>query len=179
MIALRECGTAAEYRRGCRCPACRKAIAEHQKAARHKRRAERRETGGRLIHPRARHGTLGGYDHYGCRCGECSEAERAWRRAHRAGEPHGTPGRYQAGCRCEPCRRAESQYVGRLRATHSAERIRGVDGSLIHPCAPHGTAHGYNYYACRCSLCAMAMRDYEATRHLRKQGIPVVCGPRR
>ena len=73
-----------------------------------------------------RHGTRPGYDKYGCRCAECTAAERAHRRKcmpggqakTEAGDPavpHGTPGGYfNWGCRCDECRAAqyEARKVG-------------------------------------------------------------------
>ena len=43
-------------------------------------RAERVEIDGRLVHPRAKHGTDHGYFYYGCRCEPCTERHRHHKR---------------------------------------------------------------------------------------------------
>ena len=37
-----------------------------------------------LIHPNARHGTVSGYVNWGCRCDECTEANRKAKASRRA-----------------------------------------------------------------------------------------------
>lgn len=56
-------GTMAKYRRGCRCEVCR---AENTRVCK-----ERRHQG---VAPN--HGTVSGYQNYGCRCEDCREAFR-------------------------------------------------------------------------------------------------------
>ena len=63
-----------------------------------------------------RHGTRNGYDHYGCRCGLCTnaavEAVRKSRSLKKDGLPpgdprHGTANGYEnKGCRCDACKEA-------------------------------------------------------------------------
>ena len=45
---------------------------------RRRRLAERVLIDGRLIHPRAPHGTRGGRSNYGCQCDPCQTAEAAY-----------------------------------------------------------------------------------------------------
>lgn len=42
---------------------------------RNKHYAERILIDGKLVHPNAPHGTLGGYNYWGCKCEKCSECE--------------------------------------------------------------------------------------------------------
>lgn len=44
-------------------------------AERAERMAERVEIDGRLVHPRATHGTMTGYNNFGCRCLDCAARE--------------------------------------------------------------------------------------------------------
>jgi hypothetical protein len=74
------------------------------------------------------HGTGNGYRHYGCRCAECTEAQRLDQVAVKAlrvarGKrnpaliPHGTAGGYTNWeCRCEECTEAMSIDDRRKRA---------------------------------------------------------------
>lgn len=65
-----------------------------------------------------KHGTWRSYG-LGCRCDECTQAGREYKRRSdakrkaRQGEaPHGTRGGYcNWGCRCEPCKKAHSDYM--------------------------------------------------------------------
>lgn len=70
-----------------------------QQQVRNERRAERILVDGRLIHPRAKHGTASSYAHFGCQCKPCtaanaehqlaySERKKAQRAAARASASH-------------------------------------------------------------------------------------------
>ncbi|CAM3456713.1 hypothetical protein STSO111631_20015 [Stackebrandtia soli] len=59
-------------------------VAEYLRKVRAERRAERVDVGGRLVHPRAPHGSASGYQHWSCRCGPCSAANRSSTAATRA-----------------------------------------------------------------------------------------------
>ena len=67
----------------------------------------------------------------------------------------GTGANYSAGCRCDECRAARRDRHRRLRAERRAQR-REVDGRLIAPGAPHGTATAYCDWYCRCRPCTTA-----------------------
>jgi hypothetical protein len=43
------------------------------------------------------------------------------------------------------------------RKARYAERVM-IDGTLVHPTSPHGTAHSYISYGCRGPMCAAAQR---------------------
>lgn len=83
-----------------------------------------------------RHGTIGGYAYWGCRCIKCLDANRevgrqnlARRRADMRPEHHGKVYTYNAGCRCELC--VQANRVTNARNRHSAVRRPAVDlGSL-------------------------------------------------
>lgn len=73
-----------------------------------------------------RHGRTG-YVHHGCRCPECTGAQRVYQRTLRAryratalapNDPrHGTNNGYQNhGCRCAPCAEAGCEYLRSWRA---------------------------------------------------------------
>lgn len=75
---------AAAYRvGGHRCRECRDAHAVYVRSMRDRRRAERTEVDGRLVHPDATHGTRSGYEYHGCRCVDCTaantNAHKKWR----------------------------------------------------------------------------------------------------
>lgn len=60
-----------------------------------------------------RHGTIGAYAYWGCRCEKCLDANlvanremRANRMANLRPGDHGKAATYAYGCRCEPCREA-------------------------------------------------------------------------
>ena len=67
-------GTVERYWAGCPCANCREAYADYRRAERVARYAERELIDGRLVHPRAPHGTFSGYSYWGCRCELCTEA---------------------------------------------------------------------------------------------------------
>lgn len=46
------------------------------RGTREMRLAERELVDGRLVHPRAKHGTPSGYDYFGCKCEPCYEKHR-------------------------------------------------------------------------------------------------------
>jgi hypothetical protein len=75
------------------------------------------------------HGTRTGY-HYGCRCGDCRDAQAAYdaaRRPRKGRTPkpptplrHGTCHAYNRGCRCDECRRANTESQRRWKARRAA-----------------------------------------------------------
>lgn len=102
--------------------------------------ARRVTVDGRLFHPDAPHGTHGGYCNYGCRCKDCTTAQReavADAKARRRSErfiidgrlihptaPHGSENGYtNYGCRCLPCTEAH-----RLASWDLAERRQALAG---------------------------------------------------
>lgn len=54
------------------------------KEQRERRWAERVEIKGQLVHPRAKHGTEGGYGYYGCRCTPCGLAHTEYNAVRRS-----------------------------------------------------------------------------------------------
>ena len=128
-------GTANGYNSyGCRCDACRAAINSYQNGGRRVRqRQENRKARftnaeGDLEHPNANHGTLNGYQHWGCRCRACRAATsrrhaevtakiKTRRFVNADGDlehpdvTHGTHRAYlKFFCRCRACRSASSAY---------------------------------------------------------------------
>lgn len=96
------------------------------------RRAERIEVNGRMLHPKAQHGTPSGYGYFGCQCGACTignqmrqQRLRDTRYRHRVTKDddwfhpkaeHGTDSGYtNYGCRCSPCKRAHADYTEEYR----------------------------------------------------------------
>ena len=86
------------------------------------------------------HGTRARYS-AGCRCSECTEANRAYNRAYLdrvkrvanetgqpmyADRPHGRQETYNRGCRCELCRKVEAER-------HQRKRARAKLGVLPNP----------------------------------------------
>lgn len=67
-----EHGTRVGYQRGCKCADCKAA------AARYLANWRASKTG--LPEGDPRHGTVNGYENYGCRCALCAEARRVARR---------------------------------------------------------------------------------------------------
>lgn len=129
------------------------------------------------------HGTVGGYDNYGCRCLECTAAKAAAMREYRAQRasfvvngvhptaPHGTDTGYDTyRCRCEPCRQAKKDQLRDWSARRLSERVQ-IDGRLVHPNANHGTRSAYLHFGCRCSACVEQERTRKAAKRRRREGI--------
>jgi hypothetical protein len=79
-----------------------------------------------------RHGTTNGYSNFGCRCAQCTEANRLAQAAYKARlraegrvlGAHGTDSCYDSGCRCDECRAAhnrKSREYKRRRRTADAD----------------------------------------------------------
>lgn len=109
-----------------------------------------------------KHGTLNGYNKYGCRCDACTQANADNQAAKRLRlveqEPpeHGTVSAYRNySCRCEPCRKAGSDDNRRQR---DDRRRRMAEGEPP-PLRVHGTVNGYNNWFCRCDACTTASRE--------------------
>lgn len=66
-----EHGTRTRYGKGCRCLSCRVANRTYMRSLRAKHLAAGLAAGD------SRHGTPGGYTHYGCRCTDCTAANTA------------------------------------------------------------------------------------------------------
>ncbi len=62
------------YVHGCPCDECRAAHAKYKRGKLWERMNERVLVDGRLVHPRAPHGTRSGYQNWGCRCVPCTRA---------------------------------------------------------------------------------------------------------
>lgn len=75
-----------------------------------------------ILNPKTPHGRVSTYIQYGCRCDDCTAANREWvaecreDRARRLREdptlaPHGNRSTYiNWGCRCDECAEAHSEY---------------------------------------------------------------------
>ncbi|MDF2969263.1 MAG: hypothetical protein K0Q93_3041 [Nocardioidaceae bacterium] len=83
-------GTVTCYRKGCRCDSCKAIHLGEQRAIRQRRRAERVEVDGALVHPSAKHGTASGYGYFACRCPACTRNNREGVASRKAS---GVPGR--------------------------------------------------------------------------------------
>lgn len=59
-------------------------------------------------------------------------------------------------------KRAETKEANR------AEREL-IDGVLVHPYAPHGTAHGYNWFGCKCRPCKDSQNRHGKTSRDRRK----------
>lgn len=51
----------------------------------------------------------------------------------------------------------QSEHSANWRRKRYAERVL-IDGTLVHPSSPHGSAHSYISYGCRGPMCAAAQR---------------------
>lgn len=69
-------GTVGRYDDGCRCQPCKDANAARKRRGQKAQYALRDVQDGVIINKRAKHGTLNGYQYYGCRCEECVQAYR-------------------------------------------------------------------------------------------------------
>lgn len=104
---------------GCVCPSCATGYLAYVRAKRMERTAQR-ESGVVTVS----HGTQNAYLNYGCRCEECSLANKeagkrqaAERKARETPERvHGTASGYtNYGCRCELCKGAIREYARKRR----------------------------------------------------------------
>lgn len=105
------------------------------------------------------HGKHSTYTNKGCRCEECKEAAREYRRS-KAGLPkkrgrkpkpieHGTSSGYFNGkCRCDECKTAAMSYL-------ASRRVGLPEGD-----ERHGTSNGYTNFGCRCDECKTAISAY-------------------
>ena len=101
------------------------------------------------------HGTRSGYAHHGCRCGDCTKAQRAYmarytarlqRRLSETDVPHGSWSTYNNwGCRCDACKAAGSaknaaNYARRkqARASAGAPPTPPADGAAIDVASARG-----------------------------------------
>lgn len=81
--------------------------------------------------------------------------------------PHEPRSRYEQGCRCEECCAYSRGKKQRIRDTHRAERVHGIDGRPVHPRAPHGTIGGYDNWICRCPDCTSCAAEKTANHRER------------
>lgn len=119
------------------------------------------------------HGVYGSYV-AGCRCDECTDAMRSYRRERAAAIQrgdvdiaHGSASSYCSGCRCRRCRLAMNAAAKKKRDA-KYERFR--QGLLR---VEHGVFRTYSEFGCRCETCSVAfrveIRQYDGRR----------CRPRR
>jgi hypothetical protein len=111
------------------------------------------------------HGTLSGYDHHRCRCDQCRQARKQYRKELREREDkadapwHGKlTGYYDHRCRCDACKEE-------ARAYRQSRQKGSYDGSE----AWHGTHGGYNERGCRCERCSEAESQYRQGLKARPQ----------
>jgi hypothetical protein len=110
------------------------------------------------------HGTVNGYNNWGCRCEECHQAQRDYyghkpMAEHLAEvEPeHGTEGRYTSrkwACRCDLCREAANDARRERRQYPNVRR--------------HGLHSSYGS-GCRCDDCRAAHTVYTQKNRARKR----------
>lgn len=141
-----EHGTRRQYRKGCKCTACKAAEA-----------AYKREQVARAATKTIPHGTVQGYV-YKCRCDACVQAKRDYEKSRvpdfdSAEFPHGTSIGSKYGCRCEACKTAEK---ARIAAWRARQDFTAVD-------FPHGTVAGYTR-GCSCDACKAAWRNNSDAR---------------
>lgn len=82
------------------------------------------------------HGTRNGYQHHGCRCDPCKDANRAYMLAYNAANP-----------------RKNGAYE---RAVNYEAQLRRIERGLPDDDPRHGTALGYRKWGCRCDRCRTA-----------------------
>jgi hypothetical protein len=139
-------GTRSQYRKGCKCPACKAAEA-----------AYKREQVSRAATKTIPHGTVQGYV-YKCRCEACVQAKRAYEASRvpsfgSAAFPHGTSAGSKYGCRCEACKTADR---ARIMAWKASQDLTAAD-------FPHGAVAGYNR-GCSCEACKEAWKNNSDAR---------------
>ena len=142
-----EHGTRKQYRRGCKCEACKAAEAAYKRAS-----IARVAASGDIPH-----GTVRGYV-LKCRCDACSHAKREYEAARIPGFlsaefPHGTSVGSKYGCRCAACVAADRERINAWRAAQDFESAE----------FPHGTVAGYNR-GCHCAQCRAAWRNNSDAR---------------
>ena len=141
-----EHGTRSQYRKGCKCPACKAAEA-----------AYKREQVSRAAAKTIPHGTVQGYV-YKCRCDACVQAKREYEKSRipsfdSVEFPHGTSVGAKYGCHCEACKTADTV---RIKAWKASQDFTAID-------FPHGTVAGYNR-GCSCESCKEAWRKNSNAR---------------
>lgn len=133
---------------------------ETRNERRTRRKGERIEIDGRMVHPDAKHGTLTGYSEHICRCPPCTEAnsEAASRRYKTRRD--GTPDMRR--------RPGGGMTHKELKEFQRSKRVL-IDGVMVHPTAPHGTPSGYDYYGCKCQPCLEANSSRKRLRLQQKR----------
>ena len=114
-----------------------------------------------------RHGSISGYQHYKCRCGECCHAKREYEKNLKLKKlknipeligpkpiKHGTHNAYtNRGCRCEICSAFIRGYrMGYNKINKEAELEEIEDMPMLEKDRQHGTAEGFSF-GCSCNLC--------------------------
>ena len=197
--ATKHHGTYSSYNGGCHCELCTAAKREYgrQYRARNAARIKACIEAGEPLPENIKHGTAGAYTNLGCRCDECRAASREADRKYRENNrekvrayqveyaarlkrtpfeliPHGSVAGYSTyGCRCNDCRKANTERCKRYRDKNrekfreyaAKQRAKMRQSTEI----PHGTAHGYSNYSCRCDECRAAMREYGRKRQAAKR----------
>lgn len=76
-------GGLTRYKNGCRCDRCVDAVREWRRERLRLYREARIEMDGVMVYPAAPHGTLAGYARYTCRCADCAQVAREYRKLYR------------------------------------------------------------------------------------------------
>lgn len=105
-----------------------------------------------------KHGTIGGYIDYGCRCPACRGAMLQYE-INRREQRVLTEDSYQAMMRKKYKRLREENKKQRVPVTENNGKVYWVS---THPNITHGKVNTYNYYACRCKACREARHIYYA-----------------
>lgn len=191
---IKQHGTYSSYNSGCKCPLCTEAKREYgrQYRARNAARIKACIEAGEPLPTDFEHGKVSSYTGRGCRCPECTTAQREAHREYRVNNPekvrasnarykarlqetpfeeipHGTIRGYNIyGCRCADCRKANTARCQRYRDANREkvnEYAAKVRARLRETEPPrHGTLHGYVNYSCRCDLCKEAQQEYSRKR---------------
>lgn len=139
-----------------------------------------------------KHGTITGYQYHKCRCDECKEAARDYKRQYKArllttlnahpDDPrHGKLGSYQAGCRCDSClaigrehgrtymakwTRENPERQAAIAERHTEKALKELSEDPDDP--RHGKEGTYTL-GCRCGRCRDAHRTKNRERDARKR----------
>lgn len=196
---VKQHGTYSSYNSGCHCELCTAAKREYGRhyRARNAARIKACIEAGEPLPENIPHGSAGGYTNFGCRCEDCTKAQREADRLYRKNNPekvraynaeyaarlkrtpfelipHGTFGGYSTyACRCDDCRKANTERA-RLYRDANREKFRDYAAkqrAKMRQSAnvPHGSTHGYSNYGCRCDECRAAMREYGRRRQAAKR----------
>lgn len=104
------------------------------------------------------HGTISGYDYWGCRCPRCAEVANRRRRCNRDAQPDE---------RLNLARAMQAEYQRQL-LDRRRDLLVNRDGVMVTTAdVEHGTQQAYGSYSCRCRECVDHSRLYAQRRRRR------------